>query len=89
MIANDTLGVTDFFRCFYNGFADETVIWFAYHGDNKNFENPVKLQLDNWIDDDDATKIYQETVAPRILPTKFTSRRDEPCYEFYHPSVAT
>jgi len=43
MIANDTLGVTDFFRCFHNSFADETVIWFAYHDANKNFENPVKL----------------------------------------------
>ena len=36
MIANDTLGVTDIFRCFYNGFADEAIIWFAYNGDNKN-----------------------------------------------------
>ena len=35
MIANGpkTLGITDFFRCFYNGFADESIIWFAYRDD--------------------------------------------------------
>jgi hypothetical protein len=84
MITNDTFGVTDFFRCFYNGFADEAVICFAYHDDNHDFENPVKFQLDNWIDDKYATNSLQEAIAPRILPARFTSGRSLPSYEFYH-----
>jgi len=39
IIANDTFSVTDFFKCFYNGFANESIVWFAYH----DFENPGKL----------------------------------------------
>jgi len=73
MIANDTLGMTDFFRCLYDSFADEAVIWFAYRDDNHNFENPVKLQLDNWKDDEDATNnSLKEIVTLRILPAHFT-----------------
>ena len=31
MIANDpkTIGITDFFKCFYHGFAENKTIWFA------------------------------------------------------------
>ena len=72
MITNDNFGVTDFFRCFYNGFADESIIWFAYHDDNHDFENLVKLQLDNWKGDDYATNSLREAIAPRILPASFT-----------------
>jgi hypothetical protein len=87
LITNDTLSVTDFFRCFYHGFADEAIIWFAYHDDNHDFENPVKFQLDNWSGDDYATNSLREAIAPRILPATFTSGRDHPSYEFYHPSA--
>ena len=73
MIANDTLGMTEFIRCFCDNFADEAVIWFAYCDDNHNFKNPVKLQLDNWKDDEDATNnSLKEVVTRRILPTHFT-----------------
>ena len=88
MITNDTFGVTDFFRCFYNGFADESIIWFAYHDDNHDFENLVKLQLDNWKGDDYATNSLREAIAPRILPASFTLGQGQPSYEFYYPSVA-
>ena len=64
--------MTDFFKCFYNEFPDEAIVWFAYHDDNHDFENPVKFQLDNWIDDDYATKSLKEVIAPRILPANFT-----------------
>jgi hypothetical protein len=87
MITNDTFGVTDFFRCFYNGFADEAAIWFTYHDDNQDFENPVKFQLDNWIGDEYATNSLREAIAPRILPASFTSSRGLPSYEFYYPSA--
>ena len=38
MIANDpkTLGITDFFKSFYNGFPETSTIWFAYH-DEKGY----------------------------------------------------
>ena len=36
MIANDSnvFGKTNFFKCFYNGFTENSTIWFAYHDDN-------------------------------------------------------
>ena len=87
MIANEDFGMKDFIKCFYNGFADESIIWFAYHVKNHNYENPVKLQLDNWKDDEDATKSLKEAIAPWILPANFTLGRGQPSYEFYHPSA--
>ena len=47
MIANDSsvFGKTDFFKCFYNSFTENSTIWFAYHDDNKEYENPFKLVL--------------------------------------------
>jgi hypothetical protein len=65
LITNDTLSVTDFFRCFYHGFADEAIIWFAYHDDNHDFENPVKFQLDNWSGDD--YEFYHPSAVARQL----------------------
>ena len=49
MIANDpkTLGITDFFKCFYNGFPETSTIWFAYHDENTSYENPFKFQFDS------------------------------------------
>ena len=75
MIANEDFGMKDFFKCFYNGFADESIIWFAYHVKNHNYENPVKLQLDNWKDDEDATKSLKEAIAPWILPANSSGIR--------------
>ena len=39
MIANDpkTLGIIDFFKCFYQGFAEDSIIWFAYHDENISY----------------------------------------------------
>ena len=50
MIANDPkiLGITDFFKCFYNGFPKTSTIWFAYHDEKVIYENPFKFQLDTW-----------------------------------------
>ena len=89
MIANDpnTLGITDFFRCFYQGFAEESTIWFAYHDDNKEYENPFKFNLDSWRDDEEATYIMREAISPRILPANFTSGKSAIGYEFCYPSV--
>ena len=90
MIANDpkTLGITDFFKCFYQGFAEESTIWFAYHDESTNYENPFKFQLDSWKTDEEASKIMKEIISPRILPANFTSGWDAPTFEFYYPSVA-
>ena len=90
MIANDPkiLGITDFFKCFYHGFAENSTIWFVYHDNDNNFEDPFKFQLESWKDDEYASKSMKEIVAPRILPANFTSRRDAPTFEFYYPAIA-
>src|SRR6185437_8927662 len=82
MIANDpkTLGITDFFKYLYQGFAEESTIWFAYHDENTSYENPFKFQLDSWKTDEEATKIMKEIISPRILPTNFTSGKEIPSY---------
>ena len=68
MIANDpnVCGKSDFFKCFYNGFIENSTIWFAYHDDNKEYENPFKFNLDSWRDDEEATNIMREVISPRI-----------------------
>ena len=45
MIANDPkiLGITDFFKCFYNGFLETFSVWFAYQDEKVIYENPFKL----------------------------------------------
>ena len=90
MIANDpkTLGITDFFKCFFQGFAKDSTIWFAYHNKNTNYENPFKFKLDSWKTDEDASKSMKEMISPRILPTNFTSGKEIPSYEFNNSSVA-
>ena len=90
MITNDpnVLGITDFFKCFYNGFAEESTIWFAYQDNDNIYENPFKFQFSTWKDDEYASKCMIEIISPRILPANFTSGRDAPTFEFYHPSVA-
>ena len=52
MIANDpkTLGITDFFKSFYNGFPEISTIWFAYQDEKVMYDNPFKFQLDSLID---------------------------------------
>ena len=49
MIANDSnvSGKTDLFKYFYNCFTENSTIWFAYHDDNKEYENPFKFSLDS------------------------------------------
>ena len=90
MIANDPqiLGITDFFKCFYNGFPETSTIWFAYHDEKVVYENPFKFQLDSWKTDEDATKIKKEIIFQRNLPANFTSGKDVPSFEFYNPSVS-
>ena len=68
MIDNDpnVFGKTDFFKCFYNGFIKSSTIWFAYHDDNKEYENPFKFNLDSWRDAEEATNIMREVISPRI-----------------------
>jgi len=88
MIANDpsVLGMTSFFKCFYNGFTENTIIWFAYMDENNDFGNPVKFQLDDWQTDEYTLNSLREIIAPRILPTNFTSARGSTHgFEFYHP----
>ena len=91
MIANDpkTLGITDFFKSFYNGFPEISTIWFAYQDEKVMYENPFKFQLESWKTDEEATKIMKEIIFPRILPINFTAGKDTPSYEFYNSSVAT
>ena len=72
----------------YNGFSESSTIWFAYHDDDANYENPFKLQLNSWKDDEYATNNMKEIISPRILPANFTSSKDAPTFEFYYPSVA-
>jgi hypothetical protein len=45
MIANNPkiLGITDFFKSFYNGFPEISTILFAYHDENTSYENPFKF----------------------------------------------
>ena len=90
MIANEpkVFGITNFFKCFYNGFPETSTIWFAYQDENVIYENPFKLQLDSWKTDEEATKIMTEIISLRILPINFTAGKDVPSYEFYNPSVA-
>jgi hypothetical protein len=90
MIANDPkiLGITDFFKCFYNGFPEISTIWFAYHDEKVSYEKPFKFQLDSRKDDEDVTKSMKEIISPRILPANFTSSKDAPSFEFYNPSIA-
>ena len=90
MIANDpkTFGITDFFKCFYNGFSETSTVWFAYQDEKVIYENPFKLQLDSWKTNEEATKIMKEVISPRILPIHFTAGIDVSSYEFYNPSVA-
>jgi len=89
MIANDpnVLGITDFFKCFSNGFSESSTIWFAYHDNDDNYKNPFKFQLRSWKDDEYATKSMKEIISPRILPANFTSGKDAPTFEFYYPFV--
>ena len=89
MIANDSnvFAKTDFFKCFYNGFTEDSTIWFAYHDDNWEYENPFKFNLDSWKNDEEATNIMREAISPRILPANFTSRKSAIGYEFCCPSV--
>ena len=89
MIANDpnVFGKTDFFKCFYNGFTEDSTIWFVYHDDNKEYENPFKFNLDSWRNDEEATNIMRETISPRILPANFTFGKSAIGYKFCYPSV--
>jgi len=90
MIANDpkTLGITDFFKSFYNGFPEISTIWFAYQDEKVMYENTFKFQLESWKTDEEATKIMKEIISSIILPINFTAGKDIPSYEFYNPSVA-
>ena len=89
MIAHDSnvLGKTDFFKCFYNCFTENSTIWFACHDDYNKYENPYKFNLDSWRDDEGATSIMREAISPRILPANFTYGKSAIGYEFCYLSV--
>ena len=78
MIANDpdVFGTTNFFQCFYNGFTKDSTIWFAYHDDDKDYENPSTFQLNSWRNDEHGISIMKEIIASRILPANFTSGKN-------------
>ena len=65
MIANDTktLGITDFFKSFYNGFSEISTIWFACQDEKIIYENPFKIQLESWKTDEEAPKIMKEIIS--------------------------
>ena len=54
MIANDpkTLGITDFFISFYNGFPETSTIWFACRDEKVMYENLFKFQFNSWKTDE-------------------------------------
>ena len=63
-------GVTYFFKCFYNGFSEESTIWFAYFDDNHDFKNPVKFELDYLKNDEYAINSLIEAITQEsCLPT--------------------
>ena len=70
MIANDPniLGTTDFFNCFYNGFSENSTIWFAYRDDDDSYENHFKLQLSTWKNDKHATNSMKEIISLFAAP---------------------
>ena len=54
----------DFFKCVYNGFAENAIIWFVYMDENNSFENPVKFQLNDWQTDEYS--VYPSIVGSQL-----------------------
>jgi hypothetical protein len=80
--------VATFFRCFYNGFTQEKIVWYAYYGENNTFELPVKFNFKPIDTNADSMTSFEEAIIPGILPINFfTGRSHQPSYEFYYTSV--
>lgn len=90
MILDDPtqVSVTDFFRCFYGGFAAESAIWFVYHNDDNDYENPIKFRFDDWRGSEYSMESLRAAITPGILPANFASGRGHHTFEFYYHSVA-
>jgi hypothetical protein len=83
------LEVATFFICFYNGFTQEKIVWYAYHDENNAFELPVKFSFDSINTEAESMESFGEAITLGIFPVNFfTSRSHQPSYEFYYPSVA-
>ena len=68
-------------------FTEDSILWFAYHDDDKDYENPFKFHLDSWKGNEEGTNIMKEIISPRILPANFTSGKSAIGYEFYYLSA--
>ncbi|RLN09941.1 hypothetical protein C2845_PM11G17080 [Panicum miliaceum] len=80
-----TARTAEYFRCFYNGFSEETVSWYPYRTVEPIFELPVCYDSSTHTFDRELMDIL---IKPGILPANFFSGKDSPTYEFYNPSVA-
>lgn len=88
-IVNDPSAVTlvDYFKVFYHGFSDQDFSWFIYTDVKDTFSHPTNFDMTD-TNDEYSTKILSYALVPRILPVDFTSIKDKPSYEFYHPAIA-
>src|SRR5688572_18331392 len=77
--------VTEYFRCFYNGFNEDATVWFPYQRDDPIFELPTCFDSTTGRFDEELT---DELIKPGILPANLFSGKDAPTYEFYNPSAA-
>ena len=77
MVLNDLnrFKVTGFFKYFYNGFSQESVIWFAYFDEHNDYENPIKFRFDDWKDTEYSVESLRTAITPGILPANFASGR--------------
>lgn len=71
-----SLDLVTFFKAFYNGLANENVIWFAYN-DEDEFECPYKFKFSTACTDEISSSIFQCMIMPGILPVDF-------CHGQYH-----
>jgi len=61
----------DFFKIFYNGFTNDTMIWFIYEGAD-DFELPAFRFSKVYTD---SAEVFQRIVSPGILPVDFRQGR--------------
>lgn len=78
-----------FFRCFYNGFTSDKIVWYPYLGSRNKYELPTKFHFESIDGDADSMTILGKSTTPGILPVDFyVGRNHQPTYELYYPSVA-
>jgi hypothetical protein len=78
-----------FFRCFYNGFVQEKIVWYAYYGGRNTSELPVKFSFKSVDTEADSMTNLGEAIASGILPVNFSiDRSHQLSYEFYYLSIS-